>query len=76
MRLKDQLTSVQAGKPIHHEPKRALGRPKPVSKMKIDNLEIVSDGSVPSDYLDFEPIAPDENDIAEELSLLGTYIDF
>jgi len=44
--------------------------------MKIDNLEIVSDGSVPSDYLDFEPIAPDESDIAEELGLLGTYIDF
>ena len=48
----------------------------PVFKMKIDNLEIVSDGNVPSDYLDFEPIAPDESDIAEELGLLGTYIDF
>jgi|11BtaG_2_1085332.scaffolds.fasta_scaffold09294_3 hypothetical protein len=73
---KNQLSSVQSGKHFHHEPKRALGRPKPVSKMKIDNLEIVSDGSVPSDYLDFEPIAPDESDIAEELDLLGTYIDF
>ena len=54
----------------------------PVSKTKIefgqtdDNLEIVSGGSVPSDYLDFEPIAPDESDIAEELGLLGTYLDF
>ena len=48
----------------------------PVFKMKFDDLEIVRDGKVPSDYLDFEPIAPDESDIAEELGLLGTYIDF
>ena len=34
------------------------------------------EGKVPSNYLDFEPIAPDESDIAEELDLLGTYIDF
>jgi len=47
-----------------------------VSKTKIDDLEIVSGGNVPSDYLDFEPLAPDESDISEELDLLGTYIDF
>ena len=54
----------------------------PVSQTKIefgqtdDNLEIAGGGNVPSDYLDFEPIAPDESDIAEELGLLGTYLDF
>ena len=29
---------------------------------------------VVSDYPDFEPIAPSEDDIAEELDLLGTYL--
>ena len=48
----------------------------PVSKTKIDYLEIASGGNVPTDYLDFEPLAPDESDIAEELGLLGTYLDF
>lgn len=53
----------------------------PVFKMKIDGLaeyieENDKEGKVPSNYLDFEPIAPDESDITEELDLLGTYIDF
>ena len=56
--------------------KQKLQNTKTVQLEKLYHLELDSDGSVPSDYLDFEPIAPDESDIAEELGLLGTYIDF
>lgn len=56
--------------------KQKLQNTKTVQLEKLYHLEIVSDGNVPSDYLDFEPIAPDESDIAEELGLLGTYLDF
>jgi hypothetical protein len=53
-----------------------IRKEKKTTKNTKENLDWIFEENrkVVSDYPDFEPIAPSEDDIAEELELLGTYL--